>query len=138
MTIYKFSVGVVLAVAMVGVLGLSALVFSSRDFQFGVAQISPSTNGLISSAQPDAADRQIQQLEPARAGPRGELLEIDQQIAALDTQVQGAEAITNEARAAMVGAGGSSSLGRCRPVPGACSSGPATPGPSRCGRARPS
>ena len=104
MTIYKFSVGVVLAVAMVGVLGLSALVFSSRDFQFGVAQISPSTNGLISFAQLDAADRQIQQLETESAGPRGELLEIDQQIAALDTQVQGAEASTNEARAAMVGA----------------------------------
>ena len=76
MTIYKFSVGVVLAVAMVAVLGLSALVFSSRDFQFGVAQISPSTNGLISFAQLEAADRQIQQLESDSAGPRGELLEI--------------------------------------------------------------
>lgn len=104
MTFYKFSVGVVLAVAMVAVLGMSALVFSSRDFQFGLAQISPSTNGLISFAQLDAADRQIQQLEAESAGPRGELLEVDQQIAALDTQVQGAEASTNEARAAMVGA----------------------------------
>ncbi|MBL8545834.1 MAG: hypothetical protein JNL81_05180 [Hyphomonadaceae bacterium] len=104
MTIYKFSVGVVLAVAMVAVLGLAALVFSSRDFQFGVQQISPSTNGLISFAQLDAADRQIRQLEGESAGPRGELLEIDQQIASLDTQVQGAEASTNEARAAMVGA----------------------------------
>lgn len=104
MTIYKFSVGVVLAVAMVTVLGLSALVFSSRDFQFGVQQISPSTNGLISFAQLDSADRQIRQLETESAGPRGELLEIDQQIAALDTQVQGAEASNNEARAAMVGA----------------------------------
>lgn len=104
MTIYKFAVGVVLAVAMVAVLGLSALVFSSRDFQFGVAQISPSTNGLISFAQLDEADRQIRQLETESAGPRGELLEIDQQVAALDTQVQSAEATTNEARAAMVGA----------------------------------
>ncbi|MBK8543443.1 MAG: hypothetical protein IPL62_07615 [Caulobacteraceae bacterium] len=104
MTLYKFSVGVVLAVAMVGVLGMSALVFSSRDFQYGLQLISPSTNGLISFAQLDAADRQIQQLESESAGPRGELLEIDQQIAALDTQVQGAEASTNEARAAMVGA----------------------------------
>lgn len=104
MTIYKFAVGVVLALAMVAVLGLSALVFSSRDFQFGVQQISPSTNGLISFAQLDAADGQIRQLESESAGPRGELLEIDQQIASLDTQVQGAEATTNEARAAMVGA----------------------------------
>ena len=81
MTLYKFSVGVVLAVAMVGVLGMSALVFSSRDFQYGLQLISPSTNGLISFAQLDAADRQIQQLESESAGPRGELLEIDQQIA---------------------------------------------------------
>lgn len=104
MTFYKFAVGVVLTVAMIAVLVMSALVFSSRDFQFGVAQISPSTNGLISFAALDAADRQIQQLEAESAGPRGELLEIDQQIAALDSQVQGAEASTNEARAAMVGA----------------------------------
>lgn len=104
MTFYKFAVGVVLALAMVLVLGLSALVFSSRDFQFGVAQISPSTNGLISFAQLEQADSQIVRLEADTAGPRGELLEIDQQIAALDAQVQGAEATTNEARAAMVGA----------------------------------
>ncbi|MEZ5994897.1 MAG: hypothetical protein R3C25_04025 [Hyphomonadaceae bacterium] len=104
MTIYKFSVGVVLAVAMIAVLAMSALVFSSRDFQFGVAQISPSTNGLISFAQLEEADAQIRQLEANSAGPRGELLQIDQQIAALDAQVQGAEASANEARAAMVGA----------------------------------
>src|SRR5690349_1983188 len=42
MTFYKFAVGVVLAVAMVAVLGMSAVVFSARDFQFGVARISPS------------------------------------------------------------------------------------------------
>jgi hypothetical protein len=104
MTFYKFAVGVVLALAMVAVLALSALVFSARDFQFGVAQISPSTNGLISFAALDDADRQIQQLEAGSAGPRGELLEIDQQIAALDAQMQGAEATTNQARAEMVGA----------------------------------
>jgi hypothetical protein len=104
MTIYKFSVGVVLTLAMIAVLGLSALVFSSRDFQFGVAQISPSTNGLISFAALDSADRQIRQIESESSGPRGELLEIDQQIAGLDAQVQGAEASTNEARAEMVGA----------------------------------
>ncbi|MGD9980859.1 MAG: hypothetical protein AB7H66_05320 [Hyphomonadaceae bacterium] len=104
MTFYKFAVGVVLAVAMVAVLAMTALVFSARDFQFGVAQISPSTNGLVSFAQLEAADAQIQQLEAESAGPRGELLEIDQQIAALDTQVQGAESNANEVRAAMVGA----------------------------------
>ncbi|OQW55901.1 MAG: hypothetical protein A4S17_01075 [Proteobacteria bacterium HN_bin10] len=104
MTFYKFAVGVVLTAAMIAVLGMSALVFSSRDFQFGVAQVSPSTNGLISFAALDEADREIVRLETDSAGPRGELLEIDQQIAALDAQVQGAETAMNDARAAMVGA----------------------------------
>jgi hypothetical protein len=49
--------------------GMSALVFSSRDFQYGLQQISPSTNGLISFAQLDAADRQIQQLESRKRWP---------------------------------------------------------------------
>ena len=104
MTLYKFAVGVVLAVAMVAVLGMSALVFSSRDFQFGVAQISPSTNGLVSFAQLEDADLQIRQIETESGGPRGELIEVEQQIANLDNQVQSAEASTNEVRAAMVGA----------------------------------
>lgn len=104
MTFYKFAVGVVLAVAMVTVLTLGALVFSSRDFQYGVAQISPSTGGLISFATLAEADQQIRQLESESAGPRGELLEIDQQIATLDGQAESAENAVNEARAAMVGA----------------------------------
>lgn len=104
MTFYKFAVGVVLALAMVTVLALSALVFSSRDFQYGVAQVSPSTNGLISFARLDAAEAQIEQIASASSGPRGELLGIEQQIATLDAEVQNAEASANEARAAMVGA----------------------------------
>lgn len=104
MTIYKFAVGVVLTVAMVAVLGFGALVFSARDFQFGVASISPSTNGLVSFAQLEDANREIDRIEAESAGPRGELLEIEQQIAALDTEVAAAEASLNETRAAMVGA----------------------------------
>lgn len=104
MTFYKFAVGVVLALAMVAVLALGGLVFSSRDFQFGVAQISPSTGGLISFARLENAERQIAQIEDESSGPRGELLEIEQQIANIDSQVQNAEASVNEARASMVGA----------------------------------
>jgi hypothetical protein len=104
MTLYKFGVGVVLAVAMTGVLTMSALVFSSRDFQFGVAQISPSTNGLISFAQLEEVDRQVQQIEAESAGPRGEQLQVEQQIATLDAETQTAEANANDARASMVGA----------------------------------
>jgi hypothetical protein len=104
MTFYKFAVGVVLAVAMVAVLGMSALVFSSRDFQFGVRQISPSTNGLISFERLAAAELEIAQIESESAGPRGEFLEIEQQIAGLDAEVQNAAAAADAARASMVGA----------------------------------
>src|SRR5262249_37359618 len=103
MTIYKFAVGVVLALAMIAVLGLAALVFSARDFQFGVAQISPATNGLISFQRLVEADRQIQQLQTESAGPRGEQLQVQQRIAALDNQSQAAETSINESRAQIVG-----------------------------------
>lgn len=103
MTFYKFAVGVVLALAMIIVLTLSALVFSSRDFQFGVQQISPSTNGLISFTRLAEAERQISQLESDTAGPRGELLEIEQRIQTLDHDAQRQQAQANEARASIVG-----------------------------------
>lgn len=104
MTFYKFTVGVVLTAAMAAVLGLSALVFSARDFQFGVSLVSPSTNGLISFADLEKADRDVAQIEAESAGPRGELLEINQQVATLDAEVQSAQAAADEARATMVGA----------------------------------
>ncbi len=104
MTFYKFLVGMVLTFAMVAVLAMAALVFSARDFQFGVAQISPSTNGLISFARLAEVETQVARIEEESQGPRGEQLEIEQQLAALDTQSQDAVANADEARAAMVGA----------------------------------
>ncbi|MGE0740600.1 MAG: hypothetical protein AB7O98_04595 [Hyphomonadaceae bacterium] len=104
MTIYKFAVGFVLTVAMIAVLTMAALVFSSRDFQFGVSQLAPETNGLVSFAQLDTAHAQIVDIETESAGPRGEELEIRQQIAVIDQQVQNAESALNDARAEMVGA----------------------------------
>jgi hypothetical protein len=103
MTFYKFMVGVVLAIAMIAVLTMSALVFSSRDFQFGVAQISPATNGLISFSRLAEVDSEITRIEADTAGPRGELLEVEQRIAALDAEAQSQEAAANEARGAIVG-----------------------------------
>jgi hypothetical protein len=103
MTLYKFAVGAVLTVAMVGVLGVSALVFSSRDFQYGVQMIAPSTNGLISFQRLAEADAQIQVLEAETAAPRGELLEVEQQIASIDAQAESAEATADAARAEIVG-----------------------------------
>ncbi len=103
MTLHKFAVGVVLGVAMIIVLPIGALVFASRDFQFGVAQLSPSTSGLISFERLAEVDAQITALEAESAEPRGELLEIDRQIAAIDNQASAAEAAANEARASIVG-----------------------------------
>lgn len=104
MTFYKFAVGVVLALAMMLVLGMAALVFSARDFQFGVAQISPATNGLISFERLADVEAQIERIEEESGGPRGEYLEIEQRLAALETQAQSAGSDADEARAAMVGA----------------------------------
>ncbi len=103
MTFYKFAVGVVLALAMIAVLGMSALVFSSRDFQFGVAQFAPTTNGLVDFDRLAEVDQQIQQLETASSEPRGELLEIEAQIASIDNAAASAEAQANETRTAIVG-----------------------------------
>lgn len=104
MTFYKFLVGMVLTLAMVTVLGFAALVFSARDFQFGVAQISPATNGLISFDQLAKTEAEIARIEQESGGPRGEFLEIEQRLAALESQVQSEGADADEARAAMVGA----------------------------------
>ncbi len=103
MTFYKFAVGVVLAIAMIAVLTLTALVFSSRDFQFGVAQISPTTNGLVDFRRLAEVDREVTRIENETAGPRGELLDLEQRIAALDAQTQTAQTAANEARGAIVG-----------------------------------
>src|SRR5262249_40364200 len=65
MTFYKFAVGVALTLAMIVVLGMSALVFSARDFQFGLAQIAPQTGGLVSFAELRANSELIDQIETA-------------------------------------------------------------------------
>jgi hypothetical protein len=104
MTIYKFAVGMVLTLAMIAVLAFAALVFSARDFQFGVAQLSPATNGLISFARLAEVETQIAKIEEDSSGPRGEQLEIDRQLAALGARSSDVSADADEARAAMVGA----------------------------------
>ena len=103
MTMYKWMVGFVLAVVMLGVLGAGALVFSARDFQFGVAQISPATNGLIDISRLIDVDTQVARLEADSSGPRGELLAVEQAIATLDNDVANAQAQANDARTAIVG-----------------------------------
>lgn len=102
MTFYKFSVGVVLALAMIAVLFMSAVVFSSRDFQFGVAQVAPATNGLVNFERLEEAQQQIQRIESETSAPRGELLEVQSRIDTIDAASLAAQTRLNEVRAEIV------------------------------------
>lgn len=102
MTFYKFSVGVVLTLAMVAVLFMSAVVFSSRDFQFGVAQVAPATNGLVNFERLEEAQQQIQRIESETSAPRGELLEVQSRIDTIDAASRAAQTRINEVRAEIV------------------------------------
>jgi hypothetical protein len=104
MTFYKFAVGVVLAIAMVAVLSMSALVFSSRDFQFGVAQVSPSTNGLVDFHRLAEVDREIARINAETTVPRGQLAQVTSRITALDNQARAATEDANRERGEIVGA----------------------------------
>ncbi|HYD86521.1 MAG TPA: hypothetical protein VEA80_03535 [Vitreimonas sp.] len=104
MTFYKFGVGVVLAAVMIAVLVMGALVFSARDFQFGVQQLSPQTGGMISFEKLERANAGIDEIEAATSGPRGEARDLANQLAGLDAQIQTLTNDADEARAAIVGA----------------------------------
>lgn len=99
MTLYKFTVGAVLTAAMVGVLGMSALTFSSRDFQFGVAQVSPSTNGRIDFGVLDAVESEVVAIRAASAETRRQFAAVQERLAELDR----AEANLSHARAQIIG-----------------------------------
>jgi len=103
MTFYKFAVGVVLAFAMIAVLILSALVFSARDFQFGVQQLSPRTGGMVSFAKLNDANLGIDEIETATRSSRGEQRDLANQLAAVDAQIQSLTQNADELRASMVG-----------------------------------
>lgn len=103
MTFKKWMVGAVLTGVMVAALGTNAILFSARDFQHGLAQIAPSTNGLIDFNHLREADAQIQQIEAESAAQRGELIQIEQGLAAIDGEIAGEVQAVNEARAQLAG-----------------------------------
>lgn len=103
MTLKKFAVGFVLTIVMIFVLGSAALLFSARDFQFGLAQASPETNGLVSVNRLFEVDAQVETINAETAAARGELLQIQSEIAAIDSAVASEEARLNETRAAVAG-----------------------------------
>lgn len=101
MTLYKFLVGFVLAVAMIAVLLFSALVFSARDFQFGVAQFS-NTSGLVDFRQLDQINSQIEQSRSESTAARGENSQITNRLASLQAQVDQAQDAATQTRAQVV------------------------------------
>jgi hypothetical protein len=102
MTFYKFVVGALLTLAMILVLGMGALVFSARDFQFGVREISSSTNGLINFERLAEAEQEIEKIMAESSGPRGEAIDIGKQIAALDGEARAEEGDASQLRISMV------------------------------------
>jgi predicted nucleic acid-binding Zn-ribbon protein len=103
MSFHKWMVGVFLSVVMVAALGINALLFSARDFQYGLALIAPETNGLISVPRLLEVDEQLQRIEAETAGPRGELLQVQSELAAVDGAIATTQAELNETRAEVAG-----------------------------------
>lgn len=103
MSIHKWLVGFFLAVFMVAALGVNAMLFSARNFQFNLAQMAPSTNGVIDVQELLATDRQIKAVESESAPQRGALIQIEQQLNALTAQTQAAETQINTTRADIAG-----------------------------------
>jgi hypothetical protein len=103
MTLHKWMVGLVLTAVMVTALGMNALLFSARDFQFGLAQVSPQTNGLVSMDRLVEVDAQVQDITAQTAEPRGVLLQLRSEIESIDNFIASTDARINQTRAEIAG-----------------------------------
>ncbi len=98
MTFYKFAVGVVLAAAMIIVLFLSVVVFSSRDFQYGVAQTASTTSGLVDFSRLEDVGKLSDDLLANSDAPRRELGILQERRTNLVEQSREADRLITEAR----------------------------------------
>jgi hypothetical protein len=96
MTLYKWIVGFVLTVLMIAVLGANAILFSARDFQYGLRDIVP--NGLVEIDRLVSIQDQVAALEARVEEPRGEQLALEQQVAGLDADIAELDQGINTAR----------------------------------------
>lgn len=96
MSIYKWIVGIVLTVVMIAVLAFSAILFSARDFQYGLRDIVP--NGLVEIDRLVAIQDQVATLEARVEAPHGQQLALEQQLAGLDAQIAEMDEAINAAR----------------------------------------
>jgi hypothetical protein len=89
MTFHKWMVGLGLATLMISVLFFNAILFSARSFQFNIAALDQSSQGIVSVSAIREAEAQLAALEEASSNPRAELNQITQELSALDaTQEQ--------------------------------------------------
>ncbi|MET0181465.1 MAG: hypothetical protein ABW199_01120, partial [Caulobacterales bacterium] len=103
MTLHKWVVGFVLAVIMVSALFVNALLFSSRNFQFNLAQMAPATNGVISVDHLLETDAQIDAIQKESADQRGGLIQIERQLSTISAETEAEETRINTARAEIAG-----------------------------------
>ena len=85
MSLYKWLVGILLTLVMIAVLAASAILFSARDFQYGLRDIVP--NGLVEIDQLLAIQDQVATLEARVDEPRGQQLALEQQVAMTDAEI---------------------------------------------------
>ncbi|MGE3142435.1 MAG: hypothetical protein AB7L65_03885, partial [Hyphomonadaceae bacterium] len=100
---HKWMVGLALALIMIAALGVNAMLFSARSFQFNLAQIAPQTNGLISVDALLEADRQIEEIQRETAQVRGQQIQIEQQLAAVTSDADALQNQINSTRADITG-----------------------------------
>ncbi len=103
MTFHKWMVGFFLTVFMVAALGVNAMLFSARSFQFNLAQMAPTTNGVISVQELMETDTQIRAIEEESAQARGALIQVERQLATLNSDVEAVSTQINAARADIAG-----------------------------------
>jgi hypothetical protein len=96
MSLYKWIVGIVLTLVMITVLASSAILFSARDFQYGLRDIVP--NGLVQIDRLLSIQGQVEQLEARVDEPRGQQLALEQQVTSYDAELATLDEAINTAR----------------------------------------
>ncbi len=84
MTFHKWMVGLGLAALMIAVLFFNAVLFSARSFQFNIASIDSTSQGIVSVDAIALAEERLASVEQSAAMPRAELSQIATSLAALD------------------------------------------------------
>lgn len=103
MTIHKWLVGLFLAFIMVSALGVNAMLFSARNFQFELAQLAPNTKGIIDVQALLDAETQVKAIKDRNSGTSAALTQAQQQLDALNDTLARAEADLNTKRAEVTG-----------------------------------